>query len=544
MFKSIINKYFYKKSKKKILEIPINEKIIHNETKINWWNKKKLLSLRNFFDHIDLSKKTYWDCIFLKIDDLSLINWALLEEIRRNLQDLKSNFHVISFFKKASYKEYYIASVANQIFTRPYSEINLFDFSLDSFFYKKTLNKLGIEAQFMKIGSYKTFADRWIRNHISSSQKEMLYKNLQDLKNHFEYTIKKSRNFSSFEEIYKIGTFSSQKALKYKLIDKISYEQNILKKIFNKKAQFSTSFIKDIKLPILKRSYLFISRIFTSEKIAILYMDGIIAENNYSFFLNKSPKITEEIFLPILQKIEKDKNIKGLVIRINSPGGAASTSTILYYYIRKIAKKKPVVVSMGQYAASGGYYIALPANYIFSENTSITGSIGVIFGKFSIEKLAKKIGINREDISFTKYRNPHHIWNKYTKEDIKKYMLLLQDFYKKFVKKVAISRKMSAIDIHKIAKGRVWSGYHAKKIGLIDEIGGLRESIQKVKKLCNISEDSLIKYSIYPKNDSKIFSIQNLIKRNMSIKKDIEIEKIIQDLLLKNLNSKSSINYF
>ncbi len=455
-----------------------------------------------FFDFISSIKSAAEDprvkVIFLNLTNYSLSS-AQADELRRILEYAKvKGKEIISFAEGYSMGSYYVASVG-KVYIAPEGEVELLGPYAEVEFLKGTLDKLGIKVQVFRVGKYKSAVEPLIQDTLSFANREQIRRILESTWEVWLDKVSKDRKISrdSLENIIKnFGYLSAEEALKFKLVDSLVYYDELEKIVKGRKYS---------KEKIDARSW-----IEKKPKIAVVFLEGSIVDGESSY--NPIPilggkNLGSETVRKIFEKIRKDKEIKGVVIRVNSPGGSGLASDIIAREIALTDKEKPVIVSMGAVAASGGYYISAPARKIFVNERTITGSIGVFGLKFVFGGLYSKIGMSRDIVKLYPHSDAFSSWREMDSVELKRAQEMVDYFYWRFVKHVAKGRKISEDSVHSIAQGRVWSGVDALKIGLVDEIGGLMDAIDFVRKLLNLEDYDLV---FYPERKGILESLKDI----------------------------------
>jgi len=412
--------------------------------------------------------------IYLELD-LNSQSFANIEEIRKALLAFKKqNKFIVAYAEMMDEYGYYLASTANKIYMNPNGTLVLNGLASEVVYLKDALDKLGLEPQLIRHGKFKSAGEPFIANQMSKENRAQIESYLGSLYDHFIEQIaldrKKDKDFvhTVINEL-KIQQTIQAKALG--MIDDVLYDDQVkaeLKKLCVVSNDKEVNLVAASKYqnPDVKPST-------SSNKIAVLYCNGEIVSGKSSEGNIGSVSICEE-----LKKIRKDEHIKALVLRINSPGGSALASDVMWREIELLKKEKPVVVSMGSVAASGGYYLAAPANWIVAQPNTITGSIGVFGMLLNAQNLLEnKLGIHVETVKFGAYADlgmPNRALNSSERQIVQNGVDLI---YNDFIEKVAKGRKLKAEQVDSIAQGRVWSGKDALKIGLVDELGGLDRAI-------------------------------------------------------------------
>ena len=412
--------------------------------------------------------------------------WATTEEMREALKKFReSGKFVISYTDYVLTQEcYYLSTAANRIYINPGSMVDFKGLSSEVMFYKKALEKIGVEVQVTRHGKFKGAVEPFILDKLSDENRAQIKDYAGSLWNQIIEDISKSRNIT-VDHLNKIaddldGNLASR-ALDSKLIDRLMYRDELIDTLKNLSGIASgkdlnlVSMTKYGKVPEIKSTY-------SKNKIAVIYASGNIVMGK-----GGNDNIGGNYYAEVIRKARLDTSIKAIVLRVNSPGGNAIAADIMWRELVLAAEKKPLVISMGNYAASGGYYISAPAARIYADPMTISGSIGV-FGMIpnAGKLLEDKLGLRTEIVSTNKNSDFPSIlrpMNPYEKEMMQ---MSVEKIYSEFVSRVASGRKMSPGSVDSIGQGRVWSGTSAMKIGLVDEIGGLKEAVQGAAKLAGI----------------------------------------------------------
>jgi len=426
--------------------------------------------------------------IYLNLADISA-GISSIETIRKELQDFKksSGKFVIAYAIGYSQKSYYLASVADKVYLYPEGEIFLKGLSVEEMFYKNALDKLGIQIQVFRHGRFKSFVEPYILDKMSPDNKIQLHGLLSSLWGNMLSDIADSRHLTvdAINEMADSLTINSAKeALNYKLVDSLLYPDQVKAQLKSTGQNSKTKKDNEVNLVGLdeyRRSFSVTS--LSTKKIAIIYANGDIIQGQGDDETIGSTRISKAI-----REARLDPEVKAIVLRVNSPGGDGIASDIIWREVELAKQKKPVIVSMGDYAASGGYYISCAASEIVAEPTTITGSIGV-FGLLPNAKglLEDKLGINTDTVSTNAHSAaPSLAFPLETRESIV-LQNAIEDFYHTFLTRVADGRNMTVANVDSIGQGRVWSGSQAIKIGLVDTLGSLKVAINIAAKKANIT---------------------------------------------------------
>jgi len=423
---------------------------------------------------------------------------AKIQELREAFLDFRqSGKKVIFFMEQGGNKEYYLASSGDRIVMLPTGYLSLTGISAEVTFIKHTLEKLGIEADLVHVGDYKSASDLLTRDSMSQAHREMENWLLDDLYEQMTKEIASQRGLSQQDLKSKIdqGPFTAREAKEQGLVDDIAfYDQldEIVKSLTGKKPH-KIGFRKYAQ----EEDYKYTWEI--PQRIAVIFATGLInsGESGNNFFLGKM--MGSETIARAIKRAREDWTIKAIVFRIDSPGGSGMASDVVWREIMLCKGKKPFIVSMSDVAASGGYFIACPGDTIIADPGTITGSIGVVSGKFNLSGLYKKIGFSTQILKRGEHSDFYTTFRGFTEEEKNIVKRQTMEFYNDFVNKVADGRNKSFEDIDKIARGRVWTGNQAKANGLVDELGGLKQAIEIARMKAGIKEKSLVEIVTLPK---------------------------------------------
>lgn len=414
---------------------------------------------------------------------------ATIEEIRNALLDFKSSKKfIISYSEEYTQKAYYIASVSDKIYLYPEGALDFKGLNGEVMFFKGLLDKLDVDVQILRHGKFKSAVEPFVLDKMSEPNKEQTLKYISGIWNQMLEGISESRKMSVAQLNGIADSFKIQKAqdaVTYKLVDKLMYKDELLAELRNllgigKKEKInSISLQKYTSVPDKTKK---IHK--TKDKIAVIYALGEIVSGKGDDETIGSDRISEAI-----RKARLDSAVKAIVLRVNSPGGSALASDVIWREVDLSKKTKPVVVSMGDVAASGGYYIACAATRIVADPTTLTGSIGV-FGLIPNLKglYNNKLGVSFDNVKTNNYADIGSTYRPLTKSEENIYQTSVENIYETFITHVAEGRGMTKEKVDSIGQGRVWNGVDAIKIGLIDEFGGLEKSIEIAAKLAKIEE--------------------------------------------------------
>ena len=405
--------------------------------------------------------------------------YAALKEVRAALSEFRdSGKPVVAYIDYATTKDFYLASVANDIVLDPYGMIIMPGLSSQPFFLAGAFEKYGIGVQITRVGKYKSYVETYTRTDMSPENREQTQKLLDDVWGTIVADVSKSRGVSP-EAIQKTvdaeGIIKPGVALKARLIDRVAYRDEIVDRLKRETGVSSpTDTFKQVQLAYYSKTVPHPSTVgMAAGHVAVIYAEGEIVEGEGDQTEIGGAKFAREV-----RRLREDSSVKAIVLRVNSPGGSASAAETIQRELRLARKVKPVVVSMGSYAASGGYWISTFGDRIFAEPNTITGSIGVFGIQPNLQKLANDHGITFDSVKTGTFAGFLTITRPKTDEELEVFQKLVDWIYGQFVAKVAEGRKLPIGRVEEIAQGRVWSGLEAKKLGLVDEIGGLDAAIK------------------------------------------------------------------
>lgn len=440
------------------------------------------------------------------LNDESSLGLAQYKDLRNALESFKKSGKFVWAYANAySQKEYYLNSVANTVYLNPAGDLDFKGLSSEVMFFKDFQDKSGIHMEVIRHGKYKSAVEPFLENKMSDANREQLTALLNSIWTTVSSDIAKSRNIpvGKLNEIANgLLARTPEMAKTEHLIDIIAYEDvyhNAIKKAL--KVTDDEDYNKISIADYTQNNITTALANTATDQIAIIYAQGEIGSGE-----GDVNEIGEGSMRRSLQEARKNEDVKAIVLRINSPGGSAMTSDLIWREIEITKKVKPVIVSMGNYAASGGYYIACNANKIYAENNTITGSIGVFGILPNFSPLANKLGINTEQVkthenaaNYSPFVPIDEKFKAFTLESV-------EHIYKTFVTHVAEGRKMTFAQVDAIAQGRVWTGTQALKIGLVDKIGGLDDAIAEAAKIAKIKSYSTQNYPEYEKNFDDLLS--------------------------------------
>ncbi|HSE33394.1 MAG TPA: signal peptide peptidase SppA [Pyrinomonadaceae bacterium] len=433
--------------------------------------------------------------------DLSGVGWGKAEEIRDAIKDFRtSGKPVYAFVELGLNKEYYIATACDKIYVPPPGELFINGLAADVMFFRGSLDKLGIYPDIYQIGKYKSAGDMFTQKEMTDAHREYINSLLDDLFNRYVQTIAEARHKTP-EEVRALidnAPYNGAQAKAAGLIDEVAYHDEIEKQIKATLGYKET----DTFLPV-RAEYRDVSPeslgLNQGERIAVIYATGEIGSGRSENSPSGDQSIGSDTLSRAVTDAANDKSIKAIVIRVDSPGGSGLASDIIWHAVDAANQKKPVVISMSDVAASGGYYISASAAKIVAQPSTITGSIGVVAGKPVMRGFYDWLGISNEYVLRGKTAGMFRETEKFSDEERAKFIEWINTTYwQDFVPKVAKGRKKDAQYVDSVGQGRVWTGAQAKDRGLVDEYGGLDRAIEVAKELAKIPADKGVERVILP----------------------------------------------
>lgn len=415
--------------------------------------------------------------------------------LRDALIDFKeSGKFIVAYSKYYTQNAYYLASVADDISVHPVGGIDFRGFGAQIPFFKNALDKLGVKMEVYYAGQFKSATEPYRLTEMSDQNRRQIREYLEPLYQTFLDDIAESRNMKS-EEVRRIANEwlvrEAEDAVTYKLADRVGYKDGVLAVLRERIGLEDDDKVYKINIRDYALKVQPTTDFSVKDKIAVIYAEGTITMGE-----EQPGAVADDDYAPMIRKIREDDKVKGIVLRVNSPGGSALTSESIWRELSLAMEDgKPVVVSMGDYAASGGYYIACMADKIYAEPNTITGSIGI----FSMipnasELMNDKIGISLDTLNLAQYASSFNLFHDHAPDEAAILQQMTENGYEMFLKRVAEGRDMTRDEVHAIAQGRVWTGEKALELGLVDELGGLETAIADVKERIGLQEYRIAEY--------------------------------------------------
>jgi len=414
--------------------------------------------------------------------------WAKLEEIRAQILAFKkSGKPVYAYLRGAGTHEYYIASAADSIYMAPEDELDVKGLRAELLYLKGTLDKLGVSMEFEHVGKYKDYPDQFTKTGPSPETLEQINPILDQFYGNLIDVIAQGRKkpAAAIRALIDNGPFVGKEALDGGLVDGLLFEDEMYDKAGNPSKIADRSYAKAE------------AGSEQGKRIALVTEEGDITRGDDSDGL-QATGIASASAVKAMREVENDSTIQGVILRINSPGGDGIASDDILHEAKRLSQKKPTVISMSDDAASGGYFIAMTGDPVLAYSNTLTGSIGVFFGKVNLKGLYDKIGMKKEILTRGRFAAIDSEDGPLTDDQRAKLRKEIEEFYRGFVQRVADGRKRKYADVETLAQGRVWLGSQAKQNGLIDEIGGLDRAVELVKQRAKIGASDKITLVSYP----------------------------------------------
>jgi len=434
-----------------------------------------------------------------------------MQSLRNKLLEFKETGKFIyAFADMYTQKNYYLSSVADSLFVNPVGGVDFKGLSTEMYYFKDFQDKYGIKMEVIRHGKYKSAVEPFLSNTMSEENKEQTASFLNSIWNEVIKDIGFSKNKSN-EELNKIADslmarnpeLAVASGMVHGAVYKDQYRDKFKERVGVKDADDMnylslTDYISSGKGRIKSSA---------KDKIAVIYAQGEIIYGE-----GDEGTIGQELIITSLKKARENPHVKAIVLRVNSPGGSGLASDIMWRELELTSKDLPLVVSMGDMAASGGYYIACNADKIYAEPTTITGSIGVFGMLPNASEFAGRIGINAEQVGTNHQSTGYSLFEPISSKFYNNVQMDIEDFYKTFVQKVADGRKMTFAQVDSIAQGRVWTGVQAKEIGLVDELGSLEDAIAAAADLADLTEYQVRNYPDYDQSLKNMFGGSSFLR--------------------------------
>jgi protease-4 len=438
--------------------------------------------------------------VLIRVDDLDA-NWARLQGLRRSIERLRAaGKRVWVHLERAGVREYYLASAAEQISLTPAATLDVTGLSSEAVFVFDALEKIGIRADVVQMGRYKSAGEMFTRRDMSAPHREMLESLVEDLYAQLAEAVAAGRNLDPalLRDLLGRGPFVPSEARELGLIDAIDHADELEKRLVDAcggvatidRTAYGVRRGRTMRREALRRQ---------RAAFALLHIGGTIKPGESVPGLGGARATGSATVAAALEQVRKRDDINALIVRVASPGGSVLGSDLIWRELARTRETKPVIVSFGDVAASGGYYVALAGNSVLAEAGTITGSIGVIAGRASLRGLYDRIGVSKTLISRGRNAALYSDYAELDDDGRARIHVQAESFYRDFVAKVASARGLSTDAVGAVAEGRVWTGRQALERGLVDELGGLEEAFAAAKRAANLAADEPVSVERFPK---------------------------------------------
>jgi protease-4 len=478
-------------------------------------------TVRGFVESLRLAKRDpRITGVLLMPSSLDSPFWGKVQELRDAVLDFrKSGKVVVAFLEFGGDREYYLASAADKVYLLPTSALDLTGVASYEVFVRGTLDKLGAYPDFLQIGDYKTAVNQLTQKSFTPAHREMTESLNGDMYGQLVRGIASARKKTEAEmrQLLDQGPFAPEDAVKYGLVDGLAYEDQL-----------------DDRIPQLRQGgemrrvdggdYQRVTArslgIRPSSRIAVLYASGVIASGRSGYDPGNGAVVGSDTFVEQVRRLREDDSIKAIVLRVDSPGGSSVASDVMWRELvitRDQKPSRPLITSMSDLAASGGYYISVPGQAIVAQPGTLTGSIGIFAGKIVIEGTLDKVGVTTETVKSGKNSDIYSPFARFSPEQRVKVGQYMDGFYKNFVTKVAQGRHMTPEGVNAIAQGRVWTGAQAKERGLVDALGGLDTAVAIAKQRAHIPAEEDVDLVVYSPRRSFYEALTQLGRSSISL---------------------------
>ena len=438
--------------------------------------------------------------------------WAKIQEVRDAILDFRrSGKPIVAFMEYGGEQEFYLSSACDKIFLMPSASLDLTGMASYELFLRGTLDKIGAFPDALHIGDYKTASNVYTEHTYTPAHREMAVSLNTDLYEQLVRGLADGRHKSEAEirSLIDHGPYLPEDAVRAGLVDDVAYEDELDDKVELSKG--TVHFLEQSDYRSVTTASLGLDH---GQRIAVIYAVGLISSGASSYDSPQGQVTGSDTLVDYLRKARADTSIKAIVLRIDSPGGSAIASDVIWREVMLTRNVKPVIASMSDVAASGGYYIAMPASAIVAQPATLTGSIGVVMVKFVIDGTLKKLGLNMEHVQQGRYADLYSPVRPFSPDERARLQEQMQATYDAFVEKAAAGRNTTPEKIDAIGQGRVWTGRQAKQLGLVDELGGLERAIAVAKARAKIPQDAGVELVVYPPRKSLYEIVANPFGRS------------------------------
>ena len=436
--------------------------------------------------------------------DIKIVDtgWAKADELRDAVADFRtSGKPVYAFLEYGLDGDYYIASACDRVYVAPAGDLLINGLAAEVMFFRGSLDKLGVEPQFYQIGKYKNAPDQFTRKEMTEAHREVVNALLDEFYGRYVANVAAARRKSEDDvrALIDRAPLSAREALEGGLVDGALYRDEVEKELRQRLGYKGDTKLRTVKGTTYRRVSPESLKLNEGERVAVVFAAGPIGSGRSDDGTFGDATIGSDTMVKALKDAAEDKSVKAIVLRVDSPGGTNYASDIIWRAVEEAKRKKPVVVSMSDVAASGGYYISAGAHKIVVQPSTITGSIGIFAGKMNIKGFYDWIGVSSEYVLRGKNAGMFRETENFTEEEFAKFRSMLESAYwEEFLPKVAEGRKRDVGYVNSVGQGRVWTGRQAKENGLADEFGGLDRAVELAKQLANIPADKGVRRVVYP----------------------------------------------
>lgn len=455
-------------------------------------------SLRTYIESLDRARTdASVSAVMLRVGSLPDAGWAKIEELRAAVQRFrKSGKPAYAYLETVENREYYLASACDKVYALPTALFVLTGLATEVTFFRGGFDKLGVEAEFVGIGKYKNAPNQFTETGFTEPHREQMEALLDSLDTDFVNGIAEGRGKSAAQVRAWIdaGPYDARDAQRLGLVDELLYEDELEERLGATTRLTPGAYVRG------GRGFAGLS--FGRPKLAVVYALGDIVDGRSSSGAFGGESAGSQTIAAALRRARDSSDVRAVVLRVDSPGGSGTASDAIWRELRLTRDVKPVVVSMGDYAASGGYYIAMAGDHIVAEPGTITGSIGVFAGKFSLRGLYDKLGISKESVTRGRRAGLFSDYRPWTPDEREQVHGLMASFYQDFITRVAQHRNKTVDEVHAIAQGRVWTGREALRVGLVDELGGLDRALAVAKQRAGLAAGQDVDVLVLPERRS------------------------------------------
>lgn len=465
------------------------------------WLERRPPSLRTLVESLDrAATDANVSGVVLRVGWLTDAGWGKVQELRDAvLRYRRSGKPAYAHVEFCGNKEYYLATACDRIYAVPTALIDVTGLAAEVTFFKGTLDKLGVEAQFEAVGRYKSAPDQYTQSGFTDPHREQMEALVDSLYEQYVAAIARGRNRKP-EEVQALvdaGPYDGPEALAAGLVDELLYADQIEERLKEAERVTPGRYVRST------RGFGFDGR----PRVAVVYAVGEIIPGSSQTSPFGGTFAGSETIAAALRQARRDATVKAIVLRVDSPGGSGTASDVIWREVLLTRRQKPVVVSMGDYAASGGYYIAMGSDAIVAQPGTLTGSIGVFGGKFSLRGLYDKIGLTQESLTRGAHAGIYSEYRPWTDEERAQIRRMMETFYRDFVARAAEGRKKTYEELDALAQGRVWTGAEAKGVGLVDYLGGLETAVSVAKEKARIAKDQPVALVVLPERKGLLETI-------------------------------------